>query len=190
MSIAIYEITVFVHVLAALVLIGNAFWSARLRAAVRTASTRGEVRAFIAFAIRSTRINPLAALVLLGTGIYLGSYGWWSAAWFYVAAGAWVANLLLAVLAVGPAERAVLEAADRGTGDVVEADLDRARSRRAWDLAAAVMLASDLAMVWVMFNKPGLAGALLTIALFGAATMTLALRRAPRDAAQRAAFPA
>ncbi|HEU5163670.1 MAG TPA: hypothetical protein VFV54_11025 [Thermoanaerobaculia bacterium] len=186
MSVPIYEIIVFVHVLAALILIGSAFWSARLRTAVRAAATRAELAAFIGFAIRSTRINPLAALVLLGSGIYLGSYGWWSAAWFYVAAGAWVANLLLAVLVVGPAERAVLEAARRDGGEAIDGGLDRARGRRSWDLAAAAMLANDLAMVWVMFNKPGLAGAILAVALFNAAFVAFALLRAPRPS--RTAF--
>ena len=190
MSLPIYEMVVFVHVFAALVLIGNAFGSARLRTEVRAARARAEVATFIGFTIRSTRINPLAALVLLGTGIYLGSYGWWSAAWFYVAAGAWVANLLLAVLAVNPAERAILDAAGRGTGDPIDDDLDRTRARRSWDLAAAVMLANDLAMVWVMYTKPGLAGSLVATALFNAATIALALLRAPRPAAQRAPSPA
>jgi hypothetical protein len=44
---------------------------------------------------RRSRANPAAAFILLGTGVYLGSAGWWTQAWFHVSLAAWLANSLL-----------------------------------------------------------------------------------------------
>ena len=178
---SIYAVVLFVHVLAAFVLIGSSLSSAPLRSAINSATTRGEVAAFTRLAVQSTRLNPVAAMILLATGIHLGSYGWWTAAWFYVSAAAWVINLLLAVLVVKPAEQALVESSAGAAEDRIDARLDRARNRRGWNLAGAAMLANDLALVWIMYNKPALAGAILAIALFNAGLLGVALLRPRRS---------
>jgi hypothetical protein len=70
---------------------------------------------------RSVRANPPAAMGLLASGLYLGSEGWWSQPWFYVALGAWVANFSCATFVVKPSVAALSRAATgAGSGPAVD----------------------------------------------------------------------
>jgi hypothetical protein len=77
--------------------------------------------------------------------------------WFLVALGAWLANSLLAVLVVKRRASATAAAAGRTAGNAITPAIDALRRSPAWDVAQRVMLANDLAMLYLMFNKPSLA---------------------------------
>jgi hypothetical protein len=51
--------------------------------------------------------------------------------------------------------------------------VDRLRRSRAWTLASGALLANDLAMLYVMYTKPSLAGSLLLVAVANAAALAL-----------------
>ena len=146
---SLYQIALFVHVIAAFVLIGSSLSAPLIRKAIRGSVSVLELRHWLAYSERASRANPPAALILLGSGIYLGSAGWWTEGWFYVSIVAWIADTLLALLVIRRLEGGMANAPDAATIDLL-------RGARSWDYAEASMIASDFAMVWVMLNKPAL----------------------------------
>jgi hypothetical protein len=174
--VSLYQIALFIHVIAAFVLIGSSLSAPLLRGAIRAAQSVPELQRWLAYSQRAGRANPPAAMVLLATGIYLGSAGWWTTGWFYVSVAAWVANMVLAVLVVKRTEAAVAAAPEMEAAD-------RARRSLAWDMAEASMLANDFAIVWVMLNKPTLVESMaaLVIAHLFVAAFELARGRAQRE---------
>ncbi len=168
------EIVVFVHVAVAFVLVGSSLSAPLLRNAIRGAASPGELKQWVGFARRATRLNPAAALVLLASGIWLGAQGWWSTGWFWVSIAAWLANSLLAVLVVNRTEALLDKAADAGWP---AAAVDPIRFAPSWDAASGAMLANDLALVWIMLHKPSLAASVALTAAANAILVGIALAR-------------
>jgi hypothetical protein len=169
-----YEIVVFVHVAVAFVLVGSSLSAPLLRGAIRGAGSAAEVRQWVGFARRATRLNPAAAFLVLATGIWLGSRGWWSAGWFYVSIAAWLATSLLAVLVVNRTEETLEKATAAGWSPEA---LDPIRFAAKWDVATASMLANDFALIWIMMQKPSTAGSIAVLAGANAILIGLALAR-------------
>lgn len=159
-----YSLAILLHLAAATILIGGSVFSLHVRRAILEASSVGALRAWLGFARRSSSANPVAALVLLGTGISLGSRGWWAYPWFYVALAAWLANALLAGRVLRPAGMAMGAAMAGVPGDApVEGQVDGLRRSPGWRVAGSVMLASDVAMLYVMVQKPSLTESLAVV---------------------------
>lgn len=172
---SVYTLVIVIHVLAGMFLVGGAFAEAGLRLAIRRAGTRQDVLALIRHYAAALKPHPLVAFLLLGTGIWLGSSGWWSTAWFAVSATAWVMNVVLSVTTIKPSAKSVAAAAMSGSGDAVDAALETARTRRLWHLGASSLFANNLGFVWVMYMKPGLAGSLAAFAIANAVILSLVL---------------
>jgi hypothetical protein len=180
-----YSLILFAHVVAGVGLLATGLFAPLTLHLIRAARTLGELRAWVAFEQRSTRWNPAAAFLLLATGVYLGSYGWWTQPWFFVALGAWVVNAALAAAIVKRTAGALAHAA-QGPGEApVPAGLNVMRWSRGWTAASASLLASDLAILYVMFDKPGLMASLLLAVLANVVGVGTALAR--HRAAARAA---
>jgi hypothetical protein len=176
------------HVLAGVLLVGSSIFSTFIRRAIVTAPSVESLLLWLDFGRRATAANPLIALVLLASGLYLGSTGWWSQGWFYVAAGSWVVNAALAGLVLKPSAMALAQAAARVGHGPIRPDLDARRRSRAWELAAQTMRATDLGMLYVMYMKPSVLESLLVIgAVFAANLGWQALRERQH---QHAAPPA
>ncbi|MCC7034933.1 MAG: hypothetical protein IT179_19075 [Acidobacteria bacterium] len=160
-----YSLAILLHLVAAMVLVGASVSSVYVRRAILEATSIGALRAWLGFAHRSSTANPVAALALLGTGIYLGSRGWWTHAWFYVALASWLANSVLAARVLKPAG-AAMGAAMAGVPDAAPVDgrVDALRRSPGWRVAGALMLASDMAMLYVMVLKPSLIESLAVVA--------------------------
>ena len=158
-----YVVVLFAHVVSAIALVGESIGSPLVQRQVRAARTAGELRTWVAFAQQATRLNGPIALVLLGTGIYLGSYGWWAQPWFYVAAGGWLMNAILGGGVLKRTAEAIGKAAAAAKDDRIPADADRLRRAPTWRLAHAAMLGGDFAILYVMFNKPELVPALFVL---------------------------
>ena len=172
-----YSLIVFAHVASAMTLVGHSLGSPLVHAMIRDARSLPALRAWLDFARQSARWNPAAALVLLGSGVYLGSAGWWSQAWFHVAVAAWVVNLLLAALVVKRSAAALGMAAARAGDGPVPDDVDRLRRLPGWAAAARTMLANDLAILYVMIGKPSLVESLAVMAMANAVLLGLSLVR-------------
>ncbi|HUU33671.1 MAG TPA: hypothetical protein VMW48_06380 [Vicinamibacterales bacterium] len=158
-NISAYTLMLFLHIGAAIALVGHTLGAPALHASLREATTASDVARLLGFAGRSARWNLAASLVLLVSGLSLGAAGWWQQSWFALAVAAWIANALLATRVVKPSAGALMAAAV-STGDgPVGREMERLRHSTGWALAARAMIANDLAILYVMIDKPGLAHA-------------------------------
>lgn len=157
-ELSIYTLVLFAHLMSAIVLMGSGLVAPLAHRFVREARTLADLRRWLDFGRRSSKWNPIAALVLLGSGIYLGSIGWWAQPWFYVAIGAWVLNAALAGGVVGRTASVLDQAAARAGDGPVPPSVDALRRSRGWEAAHGAMLGSDVAILYVMMAKPGLTG--------------------------------
>lgn len=160
-----YSLIVFIHVVAGVVLIGSSLSTLFLRAALRRAQTVGQLRSWLSLTQASGRIDPIAAMVLLATGIYLGVQGWWNTGWFVASVGLWLVNSLYGARTTGRALGHLAEACAKAGGEQLSAEIDSLRRSRSLELAADVMLGGDLAVLFLMTNKPGPVGSLVTVVL-------------------------
>ena len=172
-----YSAVVLVHVTAATLLIGSATVAMYTRRAIVSATSLPVLRAWVEFGRRSSRANPALAFAVLASGVYLGSYGWWGQPWFYVAAAAWVLNTALAARVIRPMAGALGAAVGRATGDAIPPDIDAIRRSLVWPAAGAMMRASDLAMLYVMFTKPSLVESSAVILLAAVSLVVIEIGR-------------
>lgn len=176
---SLYSSVLFIHVTSAVILIGSTLYAPLAHNQVRAANSLADLRRSLDLAVRASKWNPAAAFVLLGTGIYLGSVGWWTQPWFYVSIAAWIADTTLAVAVIGRHDQAMAVIAGRDDENgPVPVELDAVRQSRAWGLAHAAMLANDLAILYVMFNKPDLTGSVALVLAANALALGVATRRA------------
>lgn len=171
-SVSLYTVALVLHVAGGSVLIGLVVIGPLVRRSIRAAETLATLRQWLDFMGRAEKMALPSALVLLLTGVYLGSFGWWTQPWFYVASVAWAANSALATLVMRPsAERLHENIANRD--GAVDAPADALRRSRPWDLALQLARANDVSMLYVMFAKPGLVECLIVIG--GAALISIAI---------------
>lgn len=172
----LYTLALFVHIAAAAHLIGTSLLSPLVVHRVRTAQTHPELLQWLGFARQAMRFNPLSALVLLGTGAWLGASGWWTTGWFAVSVFAWLLSSAMAGAVIKPAAQRIAQ-----SGDV--------RSIGRWALAEKVLLGSDAAMLWIMIAKPALVAS-IAILVGAIALFVVAPRAAASLRSQHAVAPA
>jgi hypothetical protein len=161
----IYMWIVFIHVLASVVLLGDSvLGSPAVRAAVRRAETAQEVRAYLAIGRPLAVVTPIAALLVLASGIYLTSViRFWALGWVQVATACWLLNGAVAGALVNPAiARTAADAA--GANGPVSPRLHRLRWSARWSFGGDLLMANDLSILFVMVMKPALTGSLLAVA--------------------------
>ncbi len=168
-----YTLVVFAHVAAAAVLVGGSLLAAPgVRAAVRRTRSAQEVSAFLAVGRPLRVVDPIAALLVLATGVYLTSVGhWWDLGWVQVATALWVVNSVTAKAVVEPAVQRLAAAAGDAVDGSIDARLDALRWSRAWSLGTDLLLANDAAVLYLMTVKPGLAGSLIAVLVTNALVM-------------------
>lgn len=165
LELSAYSAALFAHVVSGVFLVGSSLFAPVARILALEAPTLPELRAHLTCGRRASTWTPLAAMVVLASGGYLGSYGWGTQPWFFVALAAWLASTLLAVAVVRRIEDALSRVARAADQWLIPADADGLRRSRRWTLALASILANDASMILVMYAKPGLAGALGIVAL-------------------------
>lgn len=161
----LYEITVFLHVVAAVALLsGSVLASPAVRAAVRRAQTTQEMRAYLAIGRPLLVLEPVSAIVLLATGVYLTSVaGFWTLGWVQVSVAAWVVNAGVAGTMVKPAISRLAAAVKTSPDGEIGAHLDPLRWSDRWSIGGDVLLANDAATLYLMVMRPDLAGALALV---------------------------
>jgi uncharacterized membrane protein len=182
-EVSFYALVLFIHVASAIVLIGSSLFAPLARRLMQSASSRAELLTALDLGRRAGRFNPPSAMVLLASGLYLGSLGWWTQGWFIVAVLAWIANAMLASLVIHRAAGALAGEASKG-GEALTGRVEALRYSRAWTIAARVMFANDVAMLYLMMMKPAL---LETLLLLGAANAVLVIPVLLRQDAPRPA---
>jgi hypothetical protein len=171
----LYLLILFVHVAAAVALLsGSVIGSPAVRRAVRRARTTGEMRATLAVGRPLLVLEPVAALLVLGSGLYLtNALRFWTLGWVQVAMVAWLVNLVVAGALVKPAIGRVAGGA-AATAGAVDPGLHALRWSPRWSAGGDVLLANDAAILFLMVAKPGLGASLLTVA--GANALVVATR--------------
>jgi hypothetical protein len=165
-----YTLMVFIHIAAAVLLLGTSIVGEPVvRAAARRTQLTRELRAFLEVARPMALLSPIAALLVLGSGIYLTSViRIWSLGWIQVSVVFWLVNGLVAVAVVKPAmERLVAEAAS-ATDEAIGPRLDELRWSPAWSWGRDTMAANDAAVLFLMTLRPGLAVSLAVVLLVNA----------------------
>ncbi len=151
-----YQVVVFVHVLAAVVLMGGSIGAApSIASLVRHATTIAEIRRVLHYSRRLAPVNPVAAIVLLASGLYLAEAGsWWRRGWVWVAVALWVMNLVLATRVVRPSLIHLGKLIDNASGETISGEVDAARRAPGWARSEDLILAGDLAVLFMMIAKP------------------------------------
>jgi hypothetical protein len=185
-----YTLVVFIHSAAAVALLaGSVIGSPAVRAAARRAATAQELRAYLALGGPLLVLEPVAALAVLASGIYLTAFWGWAPGWIQVAVGLWILNMVVAAALVHPAHKRIAQAAAAAGDEPVGPQLQALRSSPRWLLGGDVLMANDAAVLFLMVAKPGLAVSLATAA--GLNVVVLAVRlvvsRVRRPAASVAA---
>jgi hypothetical protein len=171
----LYLLILFVHVAAAVALLsGSVVGSPAVRGAVRRAGSTDDVRAILAAGRPLLVLEPVAALLVLGSGLYLTSaLRFWTLGWVQVAMAAWLVNAVVAAALVKPAVGRVAASAAAAAGAVGEG-LHALRWSPRWSAGGDVLLANDVTILFLMVAKPGLGASLLTVA--GANALVVATR--------------
>ena len=162
----LYEVMVFVHVAAAVALLsGSVVASPAVRGGVRRAGATQEIRAYLALGGPLLILEPASAVVVLASGIYLTSVAeFWAQGWVQSAVAFWGVNAVVAGLVVKPAIGQIAAAAATAADGPVDQHLDTLRTSSRWSVGGDVLMANDVAMLYVMTMKPELAGSLLAVA--------------------------
>jgi hypothetical protein len=176
LNISMYSVALFIHISSAIALIGGSLVAPHIRTLIAETSSVAELKTALLLARRAGRFNPLLALTLLATGLYMGSLGWWRQPWFLVAFAGWWVNFLLAKLVVKRTVAAIAQAVFQKREGLSER-VDWLRRSPRWTIAARLMLGVDFSLLYLMLNKPGLTGSLSVVAV--AVTALMGLRAQP-----------
>jgi uncharacterized membrane protein len=171
-----YNLVLFLHIASATALVGHTLGVPLVIRAIRDARSLDTLRGWLDFARTSARFNLALAMVLLASGLHLGRQaGWLTEGWVIVSVASWVINSILAVRVVERTGKALSVAAG-GVGDgPIPPEVEALRGSRGWALGAEVMLASDLAILYLMVAKPSLVESLVVP---GALNAIVVVRRA------------
>lgn len=171
-TMSMYSWILLLHVTTAILLIGNAIVGWHVRAAIGAASSPAAVGTLLDVFRRAAHASPLLAIIVLTTGVYLGSYGWWSQPWFAVAIGLWILQATLSAKGIRAHVSALSAAVHTGNATITP-EAEAIRRSSSWLAISAVMRGNDFSLAYLMFNKPSLRES-LALVLFTAILALLA----------------
>lgn len=178
-----YEFALFLHVLGVVVLVGAVTTTLVATLRAQRAATVTEIALLTAVSKKIDPVMGLAMALVLGPGLYMVSQGGddgsirWSSGWVDVAI------VVFAVMAVlGPTVEAghakrVLKLAGEAPDGPVPPELDAARRDPVSTYVAFFGASQILGFLYLMTNKPGLAGAVATCAVAGVLSAAVAAVR-------------
>lgn len=159
-----YTAILMVHIAAAFLLVGRSLAVPTIAGGIERAESPAALRLLLSLLHQVSRFNPIAALVLLASGLYLGTAGFWRTGWFWVAVTLWVVNAAVVNAVVKPH---LTQFKDAPWGAETEALLQA----RGWKGGIYTMLANDLATLFLMFATPSLPVAVAVALLSNAAAI-------------------
>ena len=148
-----YEALKYIHVLAAIVWVGGAFYTQLLAIKATRSDDETEMsRTGRDIALVGGRVFPVASIILIIAGALMVLDRWsFSQAWIAIALALWLASLLVGVLYLGPQSARIgqLFAAEGPTSVAGQARLARVF------LVSRLELVSFAVVVFLMVFKPG-----------------------------------
>ena len=177
----LYNVVLFVHVLGAIVLVGMGFFMPIMMGALQRTPTVGGVREWAGALHAVAKLGNPAAMLTLLTGLFMTWQEWsFAEGWIIV-------SLVLFVIAGGiaggvldPELKKLKTAAAEAPDGPVGQDLRELTKVPRIHTFESLLFGVDLAIVFLMTNKPGLAGALIVTLIgvgVGAARIALGSRR-------------
>jgi predicted lysophospholipase L1 biosynthesis ABC-type transport system permease subunit len=162
-----YSIALFFHIVGALGLfVALGLEWAGLRQ-IRNATTTEQVRQGMRISSSTSRLGMASMLTILIFGIYLAVVAWGGPAWITVTLGVIVVMIALSAALTGPRMAAIGRALATEKGPMSPGLQRLANNPLLW-ISLQTRLAIALGIVFLMTNKPGLSGSLITI---GVATL-------------------
>jgi uncharacterized membrane protein len=177
-----YSVVVFVHVLSAIVLVGSSLFGPMLGMAIRRSASVGSLREWARYFQQVVKLTGPAAGLTLATGLYLGFAGdWWGGGWIEVSLVLFVLAGVGAVGVLDPTSKRIVEAAEAAPDGPLPTELDRQRHDRRTAIVESMMLATDVAILFLMITKPVLVTSLAVVAVAWSLGGVLAMREARHD---------
>lgn len=185
----LYHVVLFVHVLTAIVVVGGSFALDLMGVMTKRAGTVDALRSWLRAIAIGSRIVARAAAVTFLAALYLTfDGGYWGDAWLLVSLALFVTAGALAGAVMDKGTARMVAIADEFPEGPMTPDLGRRLAQPAMVLAGPSMVGIDVAIVFLMTNKPGLVGS-LTVAAIGVGA-GLAFGRRERRHLVRPAAPA
>ncbi len=159
---AIYRLVLFVHVASDIgIFVGIGAWLLGF-AALRRAQDVSQVRALAALIQRSEPVSVVSSLLTIASGLYMLLTVWgWQTAWALVALGSIIVCLPPLLLGIiEPRIRSLLRLARDAPDGSVPGQLRRLIDDPVLATSLQTLAAVVLGIVFLMTNKPGLAGAI------------------------------
>lgn len=183
----IYNLALFAHIAGAAVLLSFGFVMPLLGRRIAKTPTVASLREWVEASYRYGKMGPPAAVVVLLSGLYMAFDAWsFADAWIVV-------SLVLFVMAGGiaggvldPHFAKALEKIDDTPAGPVPADLRAMVTEPRVANFESVMFGFDVAIVFMMTNKPGLTGSLIAAAVGLAISGALIARRSRATATAHA----
>lgn len=155
----LYGSVLFIHVIFAIALVGASTWAhvavAQAKRATTTDSLRGQM-GFIQVLVKAT--GPIAGVTVIA-GLFLTFDGdWWGAGWPVVSLVLFTLAGISAGVIVDPSVARIKETVDAAPAGPLTADVRTAIADRRLALSTWLMAGADLAIVFLMTNKPGYVG--------------------------------
>ena len=163
---SLYTLGKFVHIAAAIVLVGSMLVAPVVHGAIRGATDVRPLRALARLQQRIVAATGPAALLVFGSGVYMTWSGWsFAQDWIVVSIVLFVANGALATSVVDPHAKKLLAATEGVSDGPLTRDLTDLVHDARVVAALRIVVGIDLAIVFLMVNKPGWAG---SVAVAGA----------------------
>lgn len=173
----LHGIALWSHVVLAVVLVGGSTWSHVASTRLRRSRTVDEARAHAATVHGFVRASGPVALGVLVAGGYLATVGsYWTSPWLVTSLALFATVGALYGAAVQPASTALVAALGAAPSGPLPREVDRLVHAPALAAVPAVGGGLDLAIVFLMTNKPGLALSVVAAGLGLSVGLVLAVR--------------
>lgn len=180
----LYGFVLFVHVVFAILLVGGSAYAHLSIGLVRRARTVEGLRSHVATLHAIVKSSMPIAMVVLAAGLYMAFAGdWWGAGWPVVSLVLFALGGAAAGGILDPRVAAMRERLEERRDGPVTAELRAELQDRTLTIVTWALGGADLAIVFLMTNKPGWTGSVVA----GAVGIGLGLVVAMRELAQHTA---
>lgn len=181
----LYNATLFVHIMGAVVLVSYGFMMPLLMSGVARTKTVDGLRGWLTVLSRYSKMGPIAAVFVLASGVYmtLNAYSF-TTGWIVVSLVLFVSAGAIAGGVLDKHLTHALELAEQAPDGPVTPDLRAEALSPRMANFESLMFGFDLSIVFMMTNKPGWTGSLVATAVgLTVAGVLIARRNRSRDAA-------
>lgn len=184
----LYNVLLFAHILGAVVLIGISLLDPVMARSTAKATSVSSLREWTGFTLVVARAANPAAVVLLIAGVWMTFLSWsWDQGWIVVSLAIFLLIGAMAGTVLEPHAKRLVAAADAAPEGPVTAELRDIVHDSKVHRVHQLFLPLDMAVLFMMTNKPGWVGAGTAVGLAVAAAAALILRHGMRRSASAVA---